>query len=307
MRRSAQRSFADALGDAASSGRPLLLDGAVGTALDDRGADASAPLWSGRAPLDHPALLEAIHREYAGAGAEILTTCTFRTTQRAFRKAGRPEGTWRDAARAAIDIARRAARAAGALVVGSVAPLEDCFRPELAPDPTTAEREHGELIGELVAGGVDAILLETFPCAHEAIAAARGAARSGLPFGACFVTREGGALLSGESLAGAADAIADLGAAFAGVNCVPPSHVDAALSILSRGGRLPLAAYANLGRGQEGQDWSGSAHLEPEAYAALALRWVDRGVSIIGSCCGSVPAHTAALARALGRDEKTGA
>lgn len=301
MRPDPGHGFRATLAAAVAAGRPLILDGAVGTALDDRGADTSAPLWSARAPLDHLALLEAIHAEHAEAGADLLTTCTFRTTPRSFAAAGRPDGQWRDAARAAVEIARRAAQATGALVLGSVGPLEDCYRPDLSPDPATAEREHGELIGELVAGGVVAILLETFPCNAEAIAAARAAARAQgprgpIPFGASFVTRADGALLSGEPLANAVEAIADLGASFVGVNCVPPGHVDAALGILVAWGRLPIAVYANLGRAQNGQDWSGSAYLDPAAYAALALRWVDRGASIIGSCCGSTPAHTAALA-----------
>jgi len=304
MRREPRPSFEEALREAVSSGRPLVLDGALGTELDNRGADTSAPIWSGRAPLEHPALLDAIHQEYARAGAGILTTCTFRTTRRAFTSAGSPDGLWRDAAEAAVAIAKRSAEPNGAFVVGSVAPLEDCFRPELAPDPATAEREHAQLVEELARCGVDAIVLETFPSAGEALAAARAAARSAIPFGVSFVTRADGALLSGESLGDAAAAIADLGASFVGVNCVPPGHVDAALGLLLSRGRLPIAVYANLGRAQAGQDWSGSAYLEPESYAALALRWIDRGVSIIGSCCGSTPLHTAAIARALGRDSR---
>jgi S-methylmethionine-dependent homocysteine/selenocysteine methylase len=307
MRREPQPGFEEALRDAVSCGRPLVLDGAIGTELDDRGADTSAPLWSGRAPLEASSLLEAIHRDYVRADADILTTCTFRTTERTFRKAGRPKGAWRDAVRAAVAVARRAAAPNGALVVGSVGPLEDCFSPGLAPDPATAEREHGSLVEVLSRAGVDAILLETFPGLDEALSASRAAARCAIPFGASFVTRADGALLSGEPLGDAAEAIADLGASFVGVNCVPPAFVDPALDILARWGRLPIAVYANLGRAEPGQGWSGEAHLDPEAYAALALRWIDRGVSIVGSCCGSTPLHTAAIARALGRPARSGA
>lgn len=300
--RDVRRGFREAIGAAVAGGRPLILDGAVGTRLDDRGADTGAPLWSGRAPLEHTAILESIHAEYAAAGADILTTCTFRTTRRTFASAGRPDGRWRDAARAAVEISRRAAEPTGAFVVGSIGPLEDCFRPDFAPESREAEREHARLVDELARGDVDAIWLETFPCAGEAEAAARVASRAvgprgAIPFGASFATRADGALLSGEPLADAAAAIADLGASFVGVNCVPPELIDTALEILLRRSRSPIAVYANLGRAQEGQDWSGSAYLEPEAYAALALRWAERGAStIIGSCCGSTPAHTAALA-----------
>jgi len=303
--RDARRGFREALHDAVSGGRPLILDGALGTELDNRGADTRAPLWSGGAPLREAALVAAIHAEHAEAGADILTTCTFRTTPRAFAAAGLRDGAWRDAAKAAVTIAKRAAEPKGAFVVGSIGPLEDCFRPDLAPESREAEREHLALASQLVEAGVDALVLETFPCAGEALAAARAAARCAIPFGASFVTRLDGALLSGDSLEDAVAAVADLGASFVGVNCVPPGHVDAGLGLLLPWGRLPIAVYANLGRAQEGQDWSGSAFLEPESYAALALRWAERGASIVGSCCGSTPAHTAAISRALGRNPGT--
>jgi S-methylmethionine-dependent homocysteine/selenocysteine methylase len=306
MRREPRPTFEEALRGAVSSGRPLVLDGALGTALDDRGADTSAPLWSGRAPLDRPILLAAIHAEHAEAGADLLTACSFRTTRRAFAAAGRPDGQWRDAALAAVSIARRAAEPTGALVVGSIGPLEDCFRPDLSPGAREAEPEHFALASQLVDAGVDALLLETFPSAAEATAAARAAARAvgprgKIPFGASFVTREDGALLSGEPLGEAAAAIVDLGASFVGVNCVPPGFVETALEILLRHSPAPIAVYANLGRAEPGQGWTRSAHLEPEAYAALAERWARRGATIIGSCCGSTPAHTRAIARTIAR------
>jgi S-methylmethionine-dependent homocysteine/selenocysteine methylase len=306
MRREPRPSFEEALRDAVSNGRPLILDGALGTELDDRGADTRASLWTGGAPLLYAALLAAIHAEYAEAGADLLTTCTFRTTPRAFAAAGLRDGLWRDAASSAVSIARGAAEPTGALIVGSIGPLEDCFRPELAPDAAVAEEEHFALASQLVDAGVDALLLETFSSATEVLAAARAATRAGerkkVPFLASVVTRSDGALLSGDPLADTARALADCGAITVGVNCVPPQFVDAALGILLDTGAAPVSIYANLGRAEPGQGWAGSAHLAPEAYAALAIGWAERGARIIGSCCGSTPAHTAALVRALSRE-----
>ncbi|MCK9460407.1 MAG: homocysteine S-methyltransferase family protein [Proteobacteria bacterium] len=303
--RDARRGFREALGAAVSDGRPLILDGAVGTRLDDRGADTGAPLWSGRAPLEHTALLESIHAEHAAAGADLLTTCTFRTTRWTFASAGRPDGRWRDAARAAVEIARRAAEPTGAFVVGSIGPLEDCFRPDLAPESREAEREHFALAAVLVEAGVDALLLETFPSAAEVLAAARAAARAGerekVPFVTSVVTRANGDLLSGEPLAETARALVGGGAIAVGINCVPPAFVDVALDVLLEENAAPVSVYANLGRAEERQGWAGDAYMNPDEYAALAQGWVKRGVSIIGSCCGSTPAHTAAIVAALSR------
>ena len=73
-----------------ASGRALLLDGATGTELQRRGVDTSLPLWSARALLEAPATraLRAIHADYIGAGADIITTNTFRAQRRTLTRAG---------------------------------------------------------------------------------------------------------------------------------------------------------------------------------------------------------------------------
>jgi len=71
------------------------------------------------------------------------------------------------------------------------------------------------------------------------------------------------------------------------------------LDVLLREDAAPISIYANLGRAEEAQDWSGSAYLEPEAYALCAIAWAERGARILGSCCGSTPDHTKALVRAF--------
>src|SRR5260221_10197622 len=103
----------------------VILDGPIGTELAARGVAIPAPMWSARAIADAPAVLADIHRAYAAAGATVHTAATFRTTRRA---AG--EG-WEALARRAVAITREAAPRHR--VAGSVAPLEDCYRPDLSP------------------------------------------------------------------------------------------------------------------------------------------------------------------------------
>ncbi len=292
--------FGSLLENAQTHGRPLILDGAVGTELDNRGMDTSSPLWSGLAPLGYPDLLAAIQREYVAAGAQVITTSTFRTTYRAFARAGEPAHRWKEAVRAGVSIARRAA-GTEALVAGSIAPLEDCFKPTLAPHGTEAEKEHMLLCRELVQAGVQVLWLETFGAMAELWAAISAARAAGLPHGVPFavsVTTNGsGNLISGEPLKGALALAQKHGASAFSVNCIPPEHVDAALKELLPSGKLPIGVYANLGFAEKNQDWQGSANLPPEAYAQKAATWTDAGVSLIGGCCGSTPAHIEALAR----------
>ena len=63
-----------------------LLDGAMGTELMRAGLDLRLPIWSGNVNLTHPDYVQKIHEAYLTAGADILTTNTFRTTPRAYRK-----------------------------------------------------------------------------------------------------------------------------------------------------------------------------------------------------------------------------
>ena len=114
--------------DRLGTGSPLLLDGAMGTQLLMRNVDVGLPLWSAAILENSPSTVEEIHTEYLHAGADVVTTNTFRTTTRTFRKVFNDlkEATRRarKVCRTAVEVARRAAGEAH-FVAGSVAPLED--------------------------------------------------------------------------------------------------------------------------------------------------------------------------------------
>ena len=124
----------------------LLLDGATGTELDRRGVDIGLPLWSARALLEAPGVLAEIHRDYLEAGAGAITTNTFRTHRRTLDKIGLGDRA-AELTGLAVTIARRARDdiRPDAPVLGSVAPLEECYRPDLAPDDAACRGEHGEV------------------------------------------------------------------------------------------------------------------------------------------------------------------
>ena len=145
------------------SGDVTVLDGPVGTELARRGIATPAPLWSAAALLTAPDVLAAIHHDYATAGASVHTAATFRTRRRA---AG---AQWAQLTQQAVAVVREAIPAS-ARVAGSIAPLEDCYRPDLSP--VNPGSEHAELAAQLVASGVDLLLCETFPHVGEALAAA---------------------------------------------------------------------------------------------------------------------------------------
>jgi S-methylmethionine-dependent homocysteine/selenocysteine methylase len=290
-----------ALRERLRAGPPLLLDGATGTELERRGVPCALPLWSARALLAAPGECLRICEEYARAGAEVLTANTFRTQRRALGRAGLGERA-AELTRAAVELARRGARAAPAgarlWVLGSAPPLEDCFRPDLVPDAESLAREHAEHARNLAAAGVDAILAETMNSAREATEAARAARAVGLPVLVSFVCWRGATLLSGEPLAEALARVAREEPTALLVNCLPPSNVGACLEPLRACG-LPFGVYPNLGAPVEGSPARRSEECAPEELALRAEGWVRAGARLVGGCCGTRPAHIRAIASRL--------
>jgi S-methylmethionine-dependent homocysteine/selenocysteine methylase len=283
-------------------GPALLLDGATGTELERRGAPAQLPLWSAGALLHCPDLVRAIHADYSAAGAEILTANTFRTQRRTLARAGLA-GEAARLTRLAVALAREAAGPSVLAVLGSQAPLEDCFRPDLVPaDPLLAD-EHAEHAANLAAAGVDGILVETMNTAREAAAAAAAAAATGLPVWVSFACGPGARLLSGEGLAPALDAVRAAQPAALLVNCLPPPDADSCLEVL-RGAGLPFGIYANLGA-PVGAAGARSHDCTPEEYAHHAQRWLAAGARIVGGCCGTTPDHIRALSHLLARTRES--
>ncbi|MBM3984966.1 MAG: homocysteine S-methyltransferase family protein [Planctomycetes bacterium] len=266
-----------------------LLDGPLGTELERRGLALPAPAWSARAVFERPDLLSAIHGDYAAAGADVHTAATFRTTARALR--GTPwEGRWEEGVRRAVALCREAAQ--GGRVAGSIAPLEDCFSPELTPDDASLRREHAQLATALAQAGCDLLLVETMPTRRELLAATGAAAATGLPIWAAATLGPSGDFFTPEELATLAREAQSAGASAFLVNCTPADRITAVLAgpVATAGvpPGLALGAYGNA-------LFAGEAAWPPGRYVAEARRWVAAGARIVGSCCGTGPDHTAAL------------
>ena len=145
-------------------------------------------MWSARALIEAPDVLHAIHADYIAAGADIITTNTFRTHRRTLARAGLGERT-RELTQLAVQIAREAAQQADreVFVAGSMSPLEDCYSPQLVPPDDELWIEHAEMARDLAQAGCDVLLVETMNTIREAVIAARCAAATGLPVCVSFV------------------------------------------------------------------------------------------------------------------------
>lgn len=277
--------------------RVIILDGPMGTELHRRGVPTPPLGWSAHALLTHPGVVRAIHDEYIAAGADVITTNTFRTNARAIRNAGLGDMA-RQLTATAVGMAREAAAAAGrrVLVAGSVAPVEDCYRPDLVPTDGELQQEHAQLIGWLVEDGVDLIKIETMNTLREAVAAVNAArALTDLPVLAGVVCGAGARLLSGEPVADAARMLEARGADAFMINCSSVADTTAALAAVAGATSMVRGAYANGGMPDPETWWSAENMIGPGAYATAAVTWHALGARLIGSCCGTGPDHVAKL------------
>jgi homocysteine S-methyltransferase len=295
--------------------RPILLDGATGTELSRRAVDIGLPLWSANALISAPHVLTQIHADYLRAGAEIITANTFRTHRRSLGKGGLGDHA-QELTQRAVDLARSATRNCnGALgdgitkecfVAGSMAPLEDSYRPDEVPPQAECEQEHAEMARHLAGAGVDLVLVETMNTVREAMAATRAAVTTGLPVITSFVCRDDGRLFSGETVRAAVEAVAPLGVAGVCINCTPSTMIHKPFAELRAAVRsfsdlnLLIGLYANIGRTEDIAGWSNTADVSPLEYARLAAKWLEQGAHLIGGCCGTTPAHIAALRMVIG-------
>ena len=291
-----------------SQSNPLLLDGATGTELNRRGVDTGLPLWSANALLTDSGLdtLRQIHLDYLNAGAGIITANTFRTHRRALAGKGYDA---RELTKRAVETAREAISGfshqrrddptARLYVAGSIAPLEDCYTPQLVPSDAECRTEHSERIHHLVEAGVDVLLVETMNTIREAAIAARLAVITGLPTLVSFVCGVESRLLSGETLPAAADVLLPIGIAAIGVNCGPTPTLAAPLAELRAacGPDFPLVGYGNIGYADDKQGWVNTDAVDPDSYARYVKEWPAH---IIGGCCGTTPEHIQRLKFEIG-------
>ena len=275
----------------------------MGSDLDRRGLPTTLPLWSALGLLERPDLVRQIHLDNLLAGADIVTTDTFRTTARTLLKAGLDPALAPALDEQAAQLAREARTEAGcqeAIIAGSIAPLEDCYLPVFETPPEIALAEHRAQSRGLAAAGVDLLMVETMPTATEAAIALRAAVETGLPATVGFVCAapkpdEPVLLLSGETLAIAVERVSHLGPAAIFVNCAAPAVITAALRELRELTTLPIGAYANVGHVDREVGWAPDEDVTGDRYAQVARGWIDLGARVVGGCCGTHPEHTAAL------------
>ena len=289
-----------ALLDALDDG-PLLGDGAMGTMLQDLGNDeGGAPeLWN----VERVDVVEGVLEGYASAGSRLLTTNTFGGT-RARLQMHSLEDRVEELNQAAAALARSVAdRHPGTYVLGDIGPSGELMEPMGDLTVDSAAEMFGEQVRGLVAGGVDGILIETMSDLSEVEAAVTAARKEapGLPVFATLSFDTNLRTMMGVSPAMAVQAMSDMGVDVIGANCgrgLDEMRIIAAQLAEAGAGRVRLMVQSNAGLPKLQGDtfvFDGT----PEEMAGYAVEMRDLGFTVIGACCGSTPAHIAAMRDAL--------
>jgi 5-methyltetrahydrofolate--homocysteine methyltransferase len=280
----------------------LVCDGGTGTELQGLGL----PPGRGGEPwnLEAPEKIRLVHQRYLAAGADLLTTNTFGGTPLALAAHGLGDRA-AELNRAGARLAREVAGERG-FVLGDVGPFGGLLEPY---GDVTAERvaeSFRQQAAALLEGGADALLVETMSDPVEAALAVRAArevgARLVLATFAFQRAPDGFRTMMGAEVSVAVEAVLSAGAEVVGANCGTELSLEDYLRLTAElvavAGKAPVLVQPN----------AGSPVLEagravyrtgPEAFAAAAPRFVAAGARIVGGCCGSGPAHIAAVKATL--------
>jgi 5-methyltetrahydrofolate--homocysteine methyltransferase len=282
------------------SGKPILLDGAMGTMLMDAGMEAgeSPEEWN----VLHPDKVRKIHRDYIQAGSQIILTNSFGGSSIRLETHGLSERVV-ELNRAAGANARAEADGAAqtVLVAGSIGPTGQLMEPLGTMSAVQAEQSFADQATGLAAGGVDLFWIETMSALEEVKAAIAGVRSvSDLPIAVTMSFDSHGRTMMGISPQDAVGELQTLDIQLLGANCGTGSDelIEAIQAIQAANPKLPIIAKANAGVPKMvGTEivYDGS----PEVMAAYTTKVWKEGARLIGGCCGSTPEHIRAMAETL--------
>jgi homocysteine S-methyltransferase len=285
----------------------VILDGALATELERRGADLHDPLWSARLLLENPDLIRQVHRDYFDAGADVATTASYQASLTGLARRGLTLAEAADVLRQSVRLAQeaRAHFLQDGPPSGRLRPLIaasiGCYGATLH-DGSEYRGDYGVSLAQLVewhrprmqilaSCGADLLACETIPCLVEAEALVRLLEEMpGVPAWISFSCRDDQHLCHGESFAEAvALAAACPNVIAAGVNCTAPRHVEALLHAAVECTVKPLIAYPNSGEQWDAVRQCWMAGAEQLDWAAAARAWYRAGARLIGGCCRTTP------------------
>jgi homocysteine S-methyltransferase len=294
----------------------VILDGAMATELEKRGADLNHALWSAKLLQENPALIQEVHMDYLKAGADIIITSSYQASFQGFSRQGYSREKSTELLVLSSSLAIRAREEAMTmnfvngpkpLIAASIGPygasLADGSEYRGAYGLSVEELMgfHRERMGILAESGVDLLACETIPCPEEAIALA-GLLKEypGIRAWISFSCKNENQVSDGTDFARCAALVSESEQVVAiGINCTSPQFVEDLIKTGIKVCSKPIIVYPNKGDQWDATQKCWIPGKNPVDFPAFALCWKEAGAKGIGGCCRTSPEDIKKLKQAL--------
>lgn len=302
----------------------VILDGALATELERRGADLDDPLWSAKILLNAPQMIKQVHLDYFAAGADCATTASYQATVQGLTRRGLNRAQALRVIQESVQIAINAREQfwadptnrkhrARPFIAASVGPygafLADGseYRGDYALSESELIEFHRERMQVLVEAGADILACETIPCLREARALARLLTEfPNTTAWFTFTARDETHISYGETIVECAAFLdSQPQVAGIGINCTAPRYINALIREARTATTKPIVVYPNSGEIYDAANnrWLGETACD--AFGQDAHEWYANGARVIGGCCRTTPDHIRELAAFRQSLEKT--
>jgi homocysteine S-methyltransferase len=278
-------------------GEHILIDGATGTEIERRGVPMVDNAWNGGGALTHPEIVRQVHEDYIRLGAQVVISNTFSTSRHVLQDAGLEEH-FEMLNRRGIELAREARtnmQAPDVLVAGGITHLSFTDR---IPEHDQLRANIEEQAAIMAEAGADLIILEMMVDVERMLILLDSAQKTGLPVWVGFSCDldEGSVprLLNGPALVDGIEAVKGKDVPFVFIMHTEVEYVEACVDVLQANWPGPIGVYAHSGK-FVAPNWIFDDTISPEDYASAAKSWSQRGVQVIGGCCGIGVEHMALL------------
>lgn len=285
--------------------KPLILDSALGTELENRGEylpSFKTSIWSAYSLIHNPEVIKQIHIENIEAGADVITTSNYQATPELLKREPTAP-SYIDLAKRSLELCQEAIIKSNSdtKIAGCYPPIHVTFRPDLSSKEKTL-RKFYESLGEVYEGNVDVIICETMSSIYGGIVAASTGQKYSDKVWLSWTTRSNklNRLPSTELLTDAIKKGMDLDLDCQLVNCV---HADTgSIAIEKLKGLKNFGIYANSsiykknkleGFISDSEEWHYHNHepIDHLDYKKYVSEWIEKGAYVIGGCCRTSTAH----------------
>ncbi|HSP86534.1 MAG TPA: homocysteine S-methyltransferase family protein [Ignavibacteriaceae bacterium] len=274
--------------------RPLILDGAMGSMLQSFHLKPKGSLWMSFTSIENPEKVLSVHQKYIDAGADIITTNTFRTNPSAVKEYSHRKQ--RNLLQKSVELAIQARNNLPVLVAGSNAPAEDCYQVKRTLSKKELRYNHHKHIDGLMSAGCDFVLNETQSHLDEIKIISQYCYKNNIPFIVSLFFLNDLKLLSGENLFDEVKFINEYEPIAIGFNCIMPSTFQNVLQKINK--NYNWGFYLNCGSGNYSDEII-KCGVSPKEYVRYVKSSLKKKPSFIGACCGSSPNHIKEIKKLL--------